>query len=153
MAGTVLEKQELIGLLEPTLQSLGYELVDIDLMLGGSGLLRLYIDKDRPITLADCGLVSEQIGAFLDVEDLLPGRYTLEVSSPGTDRRLRTAEHYIRFVGNRVKLDLAKARDGRRRFEGLLTGYENGQIELDGESEVWQFKLDEIALAKLVPSD
>jgi ribosome maturation factor RimP len=83
-------KQELIELLEAPLKALGFELVDLDIRLGRNGLLRLYIDKPDGVMLADCEFVSHQIGAFLDVEDPLPGSYTLEVSSPGLDRRLRT---------------------------------------------------------------
>lgn len=145
-------KTDLIALLEPLLERLGYELVDLDLRHGGSGLLRLFIDRDPPVTLADCELVSEQVGAFLDVEDPLPGSYTLEVSSPGLDRRLRTSGHFLRFVGDRIRLELAVAREGRRRFQGVLTSVEDETIEMQIDDETMKFQLRDVAQARLVPS-
>ena len=149
----VIGKQDLIELLEPTLNALGYELVDLDARFGGNGLLRLFIDKEPVVGLADCEFVSEQIGAFLDVEDPLPEGYVLEVSSPGTDRRLRTPEHFERFVGAEVKLELVKALDGRRRFRGVIKQVSDGTIELEVDNVTWNLPLAEIAVARLVPSD
>ena len=147
-------KRELIELLEPALRTLGYELVDLDVRVGRNGLLRLFIDKaPEQVTLADCEFVSEQIGAFLDVEDPLPGNYTLEVSSPGLDRRLRTPEHFARFVGEEVKVELAIPKQGRRRFRGLLKGVEADRIELEVDATTWFFDVGEIAIARLVPKD
>jgi ribosome maturation factor RimP len=146
-------KRELIELLEPTLHSLGYELVDLDARIGSNGLLRLYIDKDPQVTLADCEFVSEQIGAFLDVEDPLPGSYVLEVSSPGADRRLRTPEHYERFVGEEVRVELTVPKDGRKRFRGRLIGVSDGTIDLEVDKHTVHFSIDEISVARLVPHD
>lgn len=140
-------------MLEPTINALGYELVDLDARFGGNGLLRLFIDKEPAVTLSDCEFVSEQIGAFLDVEDPLPGHYTLEVSSPGLDRRLRTAQHFERFVGEEVKLELSRAKDGRRRFRGTLLGLTDGEIELEVDKERWCLPLADVAEARLVPRD
>ena len=105
--GQAVDRERLFALLEPAVEALGYELTDIDAHTGRRGLLRLYIGrKDGITTLADCERVSEQIGALLDVEDPLPGSYVLEVSSPGLDRRLRTLEHFERFNGEAVKIEL-----------------------------------------------
>jgi len=146
-----IDKQGLIELLEPTLRRLGYELVDIDLNLGRRGLLRLYIDKDIGVTLSDCEFVSEQIGAFLDVEDPLPGSYVLEVSSPGFDRRLRTLEHFERFLDEDVRIELIRPHGGRKRFRGRIAdvGERSVVVEVDGER--WQFELGDIGMARLVP--
>jgi ribosome maturation factor RimP len=146
-----IDKRGLIELLEPTLRRLGYELVDIDLNLGRNGLLRLFIDRDIGVTLADCELVSEQIGALLDVEDPLPGHYVLEISSPGLDRRLRTIEHFERFLDEDVKIELVRPRNGRKRFRGRLVdaGGQRVVVEVDGER--CEFELAEIAMARLVP--
>ena len=140
-------------MLEPTINALGYELVDLDARFGGNGLLRLFIDKEPAVTLADCELVSEQIGAFLDVEDPLPGHYTLEVSSPGIDRRLRTQEHFERFVGEEVRVELTHGQNGRRRFRGTLVSVSGGEIELEVDEENWCLPLDDVAEARLVPRD
>ena len=85
-----MDKEELIRLLEPAINALGYELVDLDLRVGRGGLLRLFIDKDPAVALRDCEYVSQQIGDLLDVQDPISGDYVLEVSSPGLDRPLRT---------------------------------------------------------------
>lgn len=149
------DKQDLIELLEPPVQALGYELVDLDVHLGRNGLLRVYIDRrtgaETAIGLADCEIVSGQLSAFLDVEDPLPGRYVLEVSSPGLDRRLRTREHFERFVGEEIKLELKLAKEGRKRFIGRLTGLEEQAVLVEVDGEPWRFEIADIAVARLVP--
>jgi ribosome maturation factor RimP len=105
------------------------------------------------VTLGDCELVSGQLSAFLDVEDPLPGSYVLEVSSPGTDRRLRTPAHFERFAGNEVKIELKRANQSRRRFRGRLAGVEGNEVLLEMDGESWRFVLADIAEARLVPKD
>src|SRR4029077_7298435 len=83
--GQTVDKDRLIELIEPPLAALGFELADLDAHLGRRGLLRIFIDREQGVTLEDCERVSEQLGAWLDVEDPLPGSYVLEVSSPGFD--------------------------------------------------------------------
>lgn len=145
-------KQELIELLEPSLKAIGFELVDLDVRVGRNGLLRLYIDKADGVMLADCEFVSKQIGALLDVEDPLPGAYTLEVSSPGLDRRLRTPEHFERFSGDRVRIELKRAVSGRKRFKGVLLGIdEHDTIAVEVDGEKWALNLADVAMARLVP--
>jgi ribosome maturation factor RimP len=146
------DKEELIKLLEPPLQALGFELADLDVHTGRNGLLRVYIDHEpEGVTLADCELVSRQLGAFLDVADPLPGSYVLEVSSPGLDRRLRTVAHFQRFVNEPVKVELREPRDGRRRLSGRVSGVEGGTVVIEAEGEIWRLELQDIAMARLVP--
>jgi ribosome maturation factor RimP len=95
--------------------------------------------------------VSEQLGAWLDVEDPLPSSYVLEVSSPGFDRRLRTLEHFARFAGERAKVELKDARDGRRHLTGKLAGTEAERVLIDVDGEVWRVPLNDIAMARLAP--
>ncbi len=93
-------REQLLSLLEPPVGALGYELVDVEFASAGSGgLLRLYIDAPAGITVEDCERVSHRVSEILDVADPIPGAYTLEVSSPGLDRILRTREHFERFRG------------------------------------------------------
>ena len=145
------DKERLIELLEPAVAALGFEIADLDAHLGRRGLLRVYIDREPGVTLADCERVSEQLGAFLDVEDPLPGSYVLEVSSPGFDRRLRKLEHFERFAGERARIELREPRDGRRRLIGKLGGVEVGQIVLEVDGERMRLGLGEIAEARLAP--
>jgi ribosome maturation factor RimP len=149
------DKQGLIDLLEPVVAALGYELVDLDVRLGRNGLLRLYIDRPAEaaggVTLGDCELVSGQVGAFLDVEDPLPGGYVLEVSSPGEDRRLRTPEHFARFAGSDLKVELKRPEEGRRRFRGRLNGIHDDEILVDVDGNEKRWNLADIAEARLAP--
>ncbi len=139
-------------MLEGPINALGYELVDLDVRIGGRGLLRIYIDSVSGVTLDDCEMVSKQVGALLDVEDPLPGSYVLEVSSPGLDRRLRTAAHFERFIGEEIKIQLSRAQEGRRRFRGRLLGLEAGVVALEVDGKTWNLSLDDIDVATLVPS-
>lgn len=148
-----MNKEELIGLLEPTVNALGYKLIDLDVNSGGGGLLRLFIDKDSGITLPDCERVSRQVSDLLDVEDPLPGGYVLEVSSPGLDRRLRTPEHFASAVGAEIRVELKRAIDGRRKYRGYLIAADANQIEVEGDGTKWQLQLAEVSLARLVPTD
>ncbi len=146
-------RDELFRLLEPAVVTLGYELVELEFAPAGSGgLLRLYIDAAPGITLEDCERVSRTVGRLLDSEDPIPGHYTLEVSSPGLDRVLRTREHFERFVGSRVKIQLAVPLDGRRRFTGTLleVGAEGLVVEVDGVRTLLGF--GQIHKARLAPA-
>ena len=146
-------KEDLIELLEPTVNAMGYELIDLDLRSGRGGLVRLFIDKDPAVTLSDCEHVSRQVSDLLDVEDPLLGGYVLEVSSPGLDRRLRTPEHFASAVGVEIRVELRSAVDGRRKFRGHLTAANATGIEIDGEGTKWQLPLAEVTMARLVPTD
>ena len=130
----------------------GMELVDVEFVgRGRNSVLRIFLDKPGGITLGDCELVSGQVGAILDVEDFLPASYTLEVSSPGLDRRLVKPADYARFAGKQVKLVLKAPREGRRRFRGRLRGIEDGRIQLEEENGlVLRFDYAEIQKANLV---
>ena len=143
---------ELHEMLEPTVQRLGYELSDLEVKLGGrSGVLRLFIDHPDGIGLDDCEKVSLAVSALLDVEDPLPGQYNLEVSSPGLDRKLTKVEHFQRFTGETVKVQMRFPIEGRKRFRGTLvaTDDENIVVEVDGESH--SLPLATIDTARLVP--
>jgi ribosome maturation factor RimP len=144
-------RDELAQLLEPAVERLGYELVDLEVRLGGNGLVRLYIDKPDGVDLEDCENVSRAVSALLDVEDPLPGNYNLEVSSPGLDRKLTKVEHFQRFMGETVKVQTRFPIEGRRRFRGTLVSSddENIVVEVDGESH--SLPLKTIDTARLVP--
>jgi ribosome maturation factor RimP len=113
----------------------GLELVEVEVKGGGaSRFVRVSIDKPDGVTHADCESVSQQVGTILDVEDVVPGgRYTLEVSSPGVERKLIKPEDYQRFQGKKIKLTLRDAVEGRRNWEGMLAGLENGDVALETE--------------------
>jgi ribosome maturation factor RimP len=144
---------ELAKLLEPAIERLGYELADLEVRLGGKGgLVRVFIDKPEGIDLDDCETVSRAVSALLDVEDPVPGNYNLEVSSPGLDRKLTKVEHFQRFEGETVKVQMRFPIEGRRRFRGTLVSSddENIVVEVDGESH--SLPLKTIDTARLVPA-
>jgi len=130
----------------------GLHLVDVELKGGNANaLLRVYIDKATGVSHADCQLVSEQLSAMLDVEDPIPGRYVLEVSSPGLDRKLTKPSDFTYFVGRRARLVLREALGDQKVLEGRLAGFENGRVRLDcGEQGQQEVDLANIRKAQLV---
>jgi ribosome maturation factor RimP len=130
----------------------GLTLVDVELKgSGGSRLLRVYIDKPAGISHADCQLVSEQLSAILDVEDPFPGSYTLEVSSPGLDRRLVKASDFAHFAGRKARVVVREPVDDQKVLEGRLAGFEAGRVRLDlGDAGLKELELSNIQKARLV---
>ncbi len=146
------------GLLAPTVSALGLELLGLEyLNRPGGAILRLYIDVpeaeagERQVTIDDCELVSREVSAQLDVEDPIPGNYTLEVSSPGIDRPLFTPAQFARFAGQQARVGLKLPQDGRRRLQGTIVSAGEGGIvfEVDGREVTVAF--DNIERARLVP--
>jgi ribosome maturation factor RimP len=143
---------DLRTLLEPGVKALGFELVDSE--LAGSGrnaVLRVYIDGPHGVTVDDCAQVSRQLSAILDVEDPFPERYVLEVSSPGLDRPLVKHEDFERFMGERVKVRMRMALEGRRNFKGRLIGVSLQHIALEVDGKTVNLDFSGIEKARLVP--
>ncbi len=146
------ESAELRALLEPAIEALGFELVGVEFIRARHGVLRVYIDREQGITVADCSAVSHQVSGILDVEDPIRGQYALEVSSPGLDRPLYQARDFERFAGHQVNVQLAAAVDGRRKFRGTLMGLRDDQVVVQmSNDEELVVALDEIDSARLVP--
>jgi len=133
--------------LRGTLEGLGYELVDLE--SSRSGLLRVFIDTPRGISLDDCERVSKHLTRAFAVEGIDYER--LEVSSPGLDRPLKKLEDFSRFAGQRVSLRLKLPVKGQRRFEGVLGGVEGGRVVLEVEGSRQQIAFEDIDRARLVP--
>ena len=143
-------RERLRELLEPVLGRLGYELIELEYAPGRAhALLRLYIDAPAGVGLEDCERASREVSALLDVEDPIPVAYTLEVSSPGFDRVLRTREHFGRFVGSRVFVELKEPRAGRRRYTGTLLTVDEGGIALEVDRQQVAMRFEEIGKARL----
>jgi len=140
-------------MLEPGIRSLGYELVGVEYQSGGKGggLLRVYIDSADGISADDCQKVSYQVSGVLDVEDPIPGHYTLEISSPGLDRLLFRPEDFERFAGQQVKLRTASPVDGRRNFKGRLVGMRDGQVVIEQDDVEVSLAYEQVDQARLVP--
>jgi ribosome maturation factor RimP len=133
-------------------ESEGMELVEVEVKGGGAQrLVRISIDKPSGVTHADCELVSQQVGTILDVEDVVPGgRYTLEVSSPGIERKLVKAADYQRFQGKKARITLREPIEGRRNWEGTLGGLTQEGVGLEvGPGKTLRFPLEDIQKANL----
>ena len=130
----------------------GLEVVDVQ-MLGGGGsrLLRIFIDKPEGVTHADCEYMSQHVGTILDVEDVIPGgRYTLEVSSPGLERKLARPREFERFVGHKVKVVLRQPVENQRTWVGPLRNFTEGIITLEpSPGKSIQFPLELVERANL----
>jgi len=119
----------------------GLEIFDVQYRREAPGMvLRVQLDRpgpaataDESVSVDDCANVSRDLSAMLDVDDVVPSAYTLEVSSPGLDRPLRRAEDYQRFAGRRVKLVVRQAVDGQTFFRGTLGGMDNGDVLIDAD--------------------
>ena len=143
-------RERLIVLIEPLLERLGYELVELEYSAGRAhGVLRLFIDKAGGVGVGDCEQVSREVSALLDVEDPIPTGYTLEVSSPGFDRVLRTRAHFERFAGARVFVELKVPRSGRRRYTGTLLSVDETGITVEVDKERVEMTYEEIGKARL----
>ncbi|HEY3849588.1 MAG TPA: ribosome maturation factor RimP [Steroidobacteraceae bacterium] len=164
-------RDALMRLLEPPIEALGFELLEIEFAQAGrGGTLRIYIDRnssgrddsgggvpspDPPsqggISVDDCAAVSHAVSQILDAEDPIKGHYTLEVSSPGSDRVLRKRAHFERFVGERVFVELKLPIEGRRRFAGSLKSVLGGAIVVEVDGRAHELPLDRIQKARLRP--
>ncbi len=145
-------RDQLIELLEPVVSSLGYELWELEYGAHrGSGLLRLYIDSPEGISVEDCERVSRAVSEALDAADPIASEYTLEVSSPGLDRVLRTQAHFERFAGERVKLEMSEPVNGRKRFAGRVTQVAAGVITLELEDAAVELPIAGIHKARIAP--
>jgi ribosome maturation factor RimP len=145
-------RDDLIALLAPVVNDLNLELWELEYQArSNGGLLRLYIDSDKGITVDDCADVSHAVSELLDAADPIPGHYTLEVSSPGLDRVLRTYEHFARFCGETVRVEMKTAIGNRKRFGGRLLNVVQDEITVDVDGKPVHLPLADIHKARLAP--
>ncbi len=144
--------QNLTELFEPVVESMGYELVGIEFHSSEHhGVLRLYIDQENGITVDDCANVSRQISAVIDVEDPIAMAFDLEVSSPGIDRPLFKLGDFEKYRGEKAKIKLGVALNGRKNFSGILKGIDDERhVIIDVDNEIFELPHQDIAKARLV---
>ena len=130
----------------------GLEIVDVQLLGGGAHrVLRIFIDKPEGVTHADCEHISQHVGTILDVEDIIPGgRYTLEVSSPGVERKLSRPREFERFIGQKVKVVLRQPVENQKLWVGALKNFAEGIVTLEpSPGKSIQFPLELVERANL----
>lgn len=141
----------LMDIIGPQVESLGFTLWGIDMASAGRRtLVRIYIDSENGVSIDDCAAVSRQVGTALEVEDIMHGAYVLEVSSPGLERRFFSVEQLQDYLQSRLVVRLHEARDGVKKFEGILKSVEDGSFVLALEDEDVQFDWDQVKKATLV---
>ena len=145
------EWEQVRKLIQKVVESQGYEFVDVELKGGGkNSVLRIFVDQPAGITHGDCELVSEQVGTVLDVEDLIPFAYTLEVSSPGLERKLVKESDYTRFDGKLARIQTRIPLNQQRVFRGRLQGFHDGKVRLElRQGNFLDIPLDVIQEARL----
>ena len=145
-------------IIEDAVKELGFSLVRVLFLGGQAGRNQLQIMTEpteyRDMTVEDCQMLSRHISVLLDVDDPIATAYVLEVSSPGIDRPLTRIEHFERFSGELAKITLCMMLDGRRRFQGRLTGLSHdGKIGLETSFGRFEFAFDNIESARIDPSE
>jgi ribosome maturation factor RimP len=152
-----MDTQALAQRFTDVLADLGLECIGVEFSPSqGQSTLRVYLDvldraDGREVTLDDCEAASRELSALLDVEDPIPGHYVLEVSSPGIDRPLFTAEQFARVVGQEVKVLLKAPIEGRRRLRGKLAAVDGEQLTFEAEGKTFEFGHDAVESARVVP--
>jgi ribosome maturation factor RimP len=137
-------------MVDPILLDEGMELVDIEYRRESKGwVLRLYLEKEGGVTLDDCTRVSQEVGRSLDVEDFIQTPYTLEVSSPGLTRPLKTEKDFMKYCYHFIKVKTVDPIENRRQFKGKLLGVSENRIEIEVEGGVFQIPLSNVAKANL----
>jgi ribosome maturation factor RimP len=146
--------RRLAGIVGPTIEGLGFELVRVRLLGGKKSTLQVMAERpEGGIEVEECARISRAISAVLDVEDPISGEYNLEVSSPGIDRPLTRLKDFERYEGYQVKIETAELIEGRRRFRGVLEGVEEGEVLIAIEEGTIGLAYDLIADAKLILTD
>ena len=148
-------RERLEELIDSELAMLGYELVKLETSFATRRkVLRIFIDRaDRPITIDDCVEVTKAVGFVLDAEDILPGPYTLEVSSPGIDRPLVKPDHFRRFIGNKAKVEFLDDAKEKKKIIGDIVDVDDTGVSIKINDEVVKVEYTSIIKANLKPED
>jgi ribosome maturation factor RimP len=143
--------QAVVSLIEPILMAEELELVDVEYKKEGkSWVLRIFIDKEGGVTIADCQKVSRLTGDLIDVEETITTTYSLEVSSPGLNRVLKREEDFLKFKGRQIYLHSLSPIDNRKKFNGILTDFKDQTVFIEVDGEVLGIPLRHVGKANLV---
>ena len=143
--------QAVMGLIEPVLIGEGLELVDVEYKKEGKNwVLRIFIDKEGGVTVADCQKVSHLTGDLIEVEETIATPYSLEVSSPGLDRVLKREKDFLKFKGRKIRLHSLSPIDNRRKFIGILADFKDQTVFLELDGKLLEIPLRQVGKANLV---
>lgn len=148
----IMENNELERVIIPEVEALGFECVKIEVVGSQrSPIVRVYIDMEGGVTIKHCAMVSRSIGLVLDRLDPFPGRYLLEVSSPGNNRPLTKEEHFARFAGKEARVQCREEGEGKKTYTGLIRSCINGLLVLDTDEGERIIRLSDMIKANLSP--
>lgn len=145
-------KDRLMELVESVLAANGFELVDLEFHHGKRQIIRLFIDtvtSNEGVTISDCSRISKLLGPAIEVEELIPGAYVLEVSSPGVDRPLKKAKDFVRFRGEPARLSTIEAVDGKTFFQGTIAEASDESVTMNVSGEWIEIPYENVAKANL----
>ena len=146
-----MENNELEGIIAPELEVLGFECVKLEVVgTRRSPIIRIYIDRAEGVSIKDCAMVSRTIGMVLEQADPFPGRYLLEVSSPGNNRPLTREEHFARFIGEKARVECNSEEVGRKTYTGNIRSCINGMLAMDTDLGQQLIRMVDIVKANLV---
>ena len=135
---------------EPVVTAQGCTIWDVEYVREGADwFLRIYIDKDGGVDIADCEAISRAMDPILDEKDPIPTSYTFEVCSAGIERALKRPGDFERFMGSDVLVRLYRPKDGTKEFPGVLRGYEDGRVTIEYLGKEVSFENSEVALVRL----
>ncbi len=140
------------GVIEPILETLGYELVETRFLSENrQWVLKVLVDRpEGGITIGECEQISREIGLPLEIEEIIPVPYSLEVSSPGLDRPLVKEADFVRFAGKTVQIQTDEPIDGRRNYKGNLVGIEGGILKVLIDGAEYRIPQERVKKAHLV---
>jgi ribosome maturation factor RimP len=138
-------------LITPTIHSLGYDLVRVQILDEGTKTLQIMVDRldEANLTIDDCSIISKEISIIIDINDPIGENYLLEVSSPGIDRPLLRFKDFEKYAGFHARIDMNIALEGRKKFKGKLTGIEGDNIRIKVKEETYLLPFSKIEKAKL----
>ena len=142
--------EKVTSLIEPELDKMGFELVDVELVKEGAYYyLRVYIDKENGVTINDCSNVSRILDEIIDKNGIINHDF-FEVSSPGVERTLKREKDFEKYKGHDVCINLFKAKDGKKKYEGKLVGKKEDKIIIDNEGKLIEFECKEVSKVKTI---
>lgn len=146
------DQDKVEAIVEALLKAEGLELIDLEFRKEGRGwVLRIFMDKPGGVTLDDCAEISRQLGDRLEVDDLIPHAYILEVSSPGLDRPLKKEKDFLRSIGKLIQFSTNAPFEGQTFFKGILLNYQAaGCLSLAETKKIWEIPVGSVAKARLV---
>jgi ribosome maturation factor RimP len=151
LADLTLVTKQVSDLIEPILDELGFQLVDVEYLTDrGRWVLRLYIDRDGGVTIDDCAKVSYELGDLIDIKNIIEHEYVLEVSSPGLNRPVKKEADFIRVIGKKVKIRTKTPLDGQRNFMGVLKDFKERELHIQSEGQLITVAWSDVEKANLV---